>query len=435
MAERLGVIGGGESGVAAALLAQKKSWEVFVSDYGTITPNYKNELAEAGIEFEEGQHDLVRLKQMDLIVKSPGVSGKVKVVQELRDQNIPIISEIDFASRYFDGVIIAVTGSNGKTTTTSLIYEIFAKANKNCCVAGNIGTAFARAIKDKKYDYAILEVSSFQLDDLQSFHPQLAVLTNISEDHLDRYDYDFDKYAAAKMNIVSFQNATDVLIYNSDDSKTVELLSENICQAQTIGVGKVDFSKYLTDDKLSKFEFSLLGVHNEYNISMAVCAARIFEIPDQIIHDALSEFQAIEHRMEMVAKIDGVQYVNDSKATNVDSVYYALDGIKAKIIWIVGGVDKGNDYSLLKELVKEKVKHIVILSKHPENILKAFGKMGIPIWQTDNTKSAVEYAKKQAASEDFVLLSPACASFDLYNNYEDRGNQFKHQVNKLNSAC
>ncbi len=435
MADRLGVIGGGESGVAAALLAKQNSWDVFLSDYGTIGTAYKNELLEAGIEFEEEQHDLVRLKQMDLIVKSPGVSGKVKVIQELRKQNIPIISEIDFASRYFEGTIVAVTGSNGKTTTTSLIYEIFAKAGKNCCVAGNIGTAFARAIKDKKYDYAILEVSSFQLDDLQSFHPHLAVLTNISEDHLDRYDYDFDKYAAAKMNITAFQNSTDTLIYNSGDAKTNELLAQGNIQSQIVGIGHADFDKYLMDASSKKYTYNLVGVHNEMNISMAVCAARKFGISDDVIHKSLAAFQAIEHRMELVAKVDGVQYVNDSKATNVDSVYYALDGIDAKIIWIVGGVDKGNDYSLLLDLVKAKVKRIVILSKHPENIFKAFGDTGIPIWETDDTKSAVEYAKNQAESEDYVLLSPACASFDLFDNYEDRGNQFKHQVKKLMSAC
>lgn len=435
MAKRLGVIGGGESGVAAALLAQKNSWDVFVSDFGMIADDYKNELTAAGIEFEEGQHDIVRLKQMDLIVKSPGVSSKVKVIQELQAQNISIISEIDFASKYFDGVIIAVTGSNGKTTTTSLIYEIFAKAGKNCCVAGNIGTAFARAIRDKKYDYAILEVSSFQLDDLLSFHPQLAVLTNLSEDHLDRYDYNFDKYALAKMNIVRFQDSSDTFVCNSDDVKTQELLSKLPIESKIISIGKNDVEAYLEDGGTARFDFNLVGVHNEFNISMAVCVARIYEISDQYIREALVEFQAIEHRMELVAKVDGVQYINDSKATNVDSVFYALDGIDAKIIWIVGGVDKGNDYSLLLDLVKAKVKQIIILSKHPENILKAFGELGIPIWQTENTKSAVEYAKKQAESEDFVLLSPACASFDLFNNYEDRGNQFKHQVKKLKSAC
>ena len=434
MIQQLGIIGAGESGVAAALLAQDKSWNVFVSDYGIIAPHYKKELEEVGIEFEEGMHDLDRLKQMDLIVKSPGVSSKVKIIQELIECKVSIVSEIDFASLYFDGVIIAITGSNGKTTTSSLIYEIFAKAGKDCCLAGNIGTAFARAVKNKKYDYAILEVSSFQLEDLQNFHPKVAVLTNITEDHLDRYEYDIDKYAQAKMNITFFQTSDDHLIYNLDDHITGEILSEGKFLPMMIGLGKNDFSQYLHDARGKKYQYNIVGTHNEYNISMAVCVARYFEISDNAIREALLHFQPIEHRMELVLEHMGIKYINDSKATNVDSVYYALEGINGKIIWIVGGVDKGNDYSVLLDLVLEKVKQIIILSKHPENIIAAFGATGIPIWQTEETKSAVEYANRHAESEDYVLLSPACASFDLYSNYEERGNQFKQQVKNLKSS-
>jgi len=387
MIKNLGIIGGAESGVGAALLAHKHNWNVLVSDFGKIKEQYRNELLENKIEFEEGGHSDERLMKMDMIVKSPGVPGTAPIIKALKENGIPVVSEIDFACRYFSGDIIAITGSNGKTTTTSLIHHIVKTAGLKAILAGNIGTSFARALLTADEKLAVIEVSSFQLDDVLMFKPKVAVITNISPDHLDRYAYNFSAYANAKFMISNFQ-------------------AEG-CQLK------------------------LLGNHNRFNAAMAVFAVRQVGVSEEDIFKGLESFGAIEHRLELVAEIDGVKFINDSKATNVDAVYYALDGMESPVLWIVGGVDKGNDYSAIRALVDEKVKEIIILSSHPEKVKDAFGDGNITISHFENTKDAVEYSKNNSENGDVVLLSPACASFDLFDNYEHRGKVFKEEVLKL----
>lgn len=431
MIKILGIIGGAESGVGAALLAKQNGWEVFVSDFGKIKENYRKELTDNEIDFEEGGHSEDRLLKADMIVKSPGVPERAPIIKKLREKELPIISEIDFASRYYTGDIIAITGSNGKTTTTSLIHHILSNAGLKAILAGNIGISFSRAIIDTEIDLAVIEVSSFQLDDLLTFQPRLAIITNITPDHLDRYDYSFDKYAEAKFRISKYQKAGDVLIYNASDNKSMELIETVSRDVKKLSVSHSDLDEILEKPNGEACTLNLLGTHNRFNAAMAVFAARALELSKEDIIEGLESFHAIEHRLEMVDVIDGVTYVNDSKATNVDSVYFALEGIYADVLWIVGGVDKGNDYTSVNDLVKEKVKEIIILSKHPEKIHDAFGSFDIPISQFENTKDAVEYAKNHSENGDFVLLSPACASFDLFDNYEHRGNIFKEEVIKL----
>ncbi len=431
MIKTIGIIGGAESGVGAALLAKENGWAVFVSDFGSIKKSFKSELIAAGIEFEEGGHSERRLLEMDMIVKSPGVPSNVPIVKRIREQEIPIISEIDFASRYFNGDIIAITGSNGKTTTTSLIHHIIEKAGLDAILAGNIGTSFSRALLQSNANIAVIEVSSFQLDDLLTFQPKVAIITNISPDHLDRYAYSFQNYAQAKFNITKFQKSGDVLIYSSDDQKSTEMISGINAEIKRLPLDRSDVSLVLKKPNGEQCKLKLLGEHNRINAAMAVLAVQSIKIEADDIFAGLETFEAIEHRLELVEQIDGVRFINDSKATNVDSVFYALEAIDAKILWIVGGVDKGNDYTSVNELVQEKVKQIIILSKFPEKIMAAFEHSGIPISVFTNTKNAVEYSKLNSENGDVVLLSPACASFDLFDNYEQRGNIFKEEVLKL----
>ncbi len=431
MEKCVGIIGGAESGVGAALLASKHNWTVLVSDFGAIKENYKTELIANGIAFEEGGHSENRLLKMDMIVKSPGVPGNVPIMKLLRKNGVPIVSEIDFASRYFGGEIIAITGSNGKTTTTSIVHHLLKTAGLNAILAGNIGTSFSRALLDAKEKIAVIEVSSFQLDDLLAFKPKVAVITNITPDHLDRYGYDFSAYANAKFKISQFQGAGDVLIYNGSDGKSVSLIGDVNDDVKLLSVSTSDLSEILEKEDGNQCSLKLLGNHNRFNAAMAIFAARQMGLGHNDIVEGLESFESIEHRLEVVAEIDGVKFINDSKATNVDSVLYALDGMTSPVLWIVGGVDKGNDYGVIKKLVEEKVKEIIILSSHPEKVYAAFDDMGITISQFENTKEAVEYAKNHSEKGDVVLLSPACASFDLFDNYEHRGFVFKEEVLKL----
>ncbi len=432
MIKKLGILGAQESGVGAALLAKKYDWRVFVSDFSQIKDQFRKELIEADIPFEEGAHTIEKLEDCDLVVKSPGIPESAGIIQKLRERKVPIISEIDFGSRYFKGKVIAITGSNGKTTTTSLIHHILKTADYNVMLAGNIGDSFCRKLCDQQSDFAVLEISSFQLDDISNFKADVAVLTNITPDHLDRYDYDFDKYALTKFRIANLHESKDHLIICKDDQKSTELLDRLLPKSMVHQIGAEDFINYLSDSDGLEYQLQLQGKHNKYNASMAVCAAKLVGVDEDNIRLGLASFVAIEHRLEPVATIGGVDYINDSKATNVDSVYFALEGIDSKLIWIVGGVDKGNDYSQLKDLVKQKVKAIIILSSHPENIQTAFGDLDIPILHTESIIYAVEKANEMSEHGDVVLLSPACASFDLFKNYEDRGHQFKDQVQKLN---
>ena len=431
MVKNLGIIGGAESGIGAALLARKHQWEVFVSDFGKIKEQYKNELLDNEIAYEEEGHDEARLLRVDMIVKSPGVPENAPIIKLLRKNGVPIISEIDFASRYFGGEIIAITGSNGKTTTTSLIHHILKTAGLKAVLAGNIGTSFSRALLTADEKIAVIEVSSFQLDDVLTFKPKVAVITNITPDHLDRYAYDFSAYANAKFRISQFQGEGDVLIYNSSDEKSLSLIQSVNEKIETLGISVSDIEEVLEKPDGSHCTLKLLGNHNRFNAAMATFAVRQLGVSQEDIYNGLESFAAIEHRLEMVADINGVKYINDSKATNVDSVFYALEGINSPVWWIVGGVDKGNDYTKVRSLVDEKVKEIVILSKHPEKVIAAFGDSNIPISHFENTKEAVEYANNNAVNGDVVLLSPACASFDLFDNYEHRGNVFKEEVLKL----
>jgi len=431
MIKNLGIIGGAESGVGAALLASKHNWNVLVSDFGKIKESFKSEMQENNIDFEEEGHSEDQLLKMDLIVKSPGVPGNAPIIKSLIENGIPITSEIDFAARYFNGDIIAITGSNGKTTTTSLIHHVLKTGGLDAILAGNIGTSFSRALLDTEEDIAVIEVSSFQLDDVLTFKPKVSIITNITPDHLDRYDYDFDAYANAKFMITKFQSEGDALIFNASEEMSASLIPNVDERVDLLPISQSDLDEILEKEDGQECELKLLGEHNRFNAAMAVFAARQFEISDEDIFEGLESFAAIEHRLELVAEVDGVKYINDSKATNVDSVYYALDGMKSKVLWLVGGVDKGNDYGTIRELVEEKVKEIIILSTYPEKVRDAFGDSEITISHFENTKDAIEYAKNHAENGDVVLLSPACASFDLFDNYEHRGNVFKEEVLKL----
>lgn len=439
------ILGAGESGTGAAVLAKKLGYEVFLSDEGSIREMYKSVLLERGIEFEEGHHDIFRITQADLIIKSPGIPEKAPVIQEIRSRNIELISEIEFASRHTWAKIIAITGSNGKTTTTSLIYKILSDAGLHVGLGGNIGKSFAWLVAENNYDYFVLEVSSFQLDDIRHFKPWISVLTNITEDHLDRYHYNLDEYAAAKMNIVRNQTASDYFIYCLEDEVSVRMVNANPPKAQMLGFSldhlsqstawlagnTIHVSLNQQEFTMSYNEMKLAGRHNAYNTMAAAIVGRIMEIRNSSIRESLTDFVNIEHRMEKVATIGGVDFINDSKATNVNSAWYALESINQPIIWIVGGVDKGNDYSMLVPLIEKKVKAIVTLGEDVRKIHEAFSRKVNVVVNSMSMPDAVGLSYKLAEKGDCVLLSPACASFDLFENYEDRGRQFKKFVREL----
>ena len=437
------VLGGGESGFGAAYLAKKKGLEVFLSDKGLIKDDYKKLLTDAGIEFEEGKHDDDRILAADWIIKSPGIPKKAEIISKINRKGIRLSSEIEFASEFTDAKIIAITGSNGKTTTTSLIYHILKNDDLKVGLGGNIGKSFAKQVADENFDYYVLEVSSFQLDDIQNFRPYISLLLNLSQDHLDQYNYNYEEYALAKFRITENQENDNFFIYNKDDEMSMNLLEKLEIKAKMIPFSlkeKLKEGGYLTEDKMTikldgEFsmkidELALVGNHNIANSLPASIAGKILKISNESIRNSLTTFQAVEHRLEQVAEINGVKFINDSKATNVNATYYALESMKQPTVWIVGGVDKGNDYTEIEALVKRKVKAIVCLGIDNQKILDFFKDKKELIYSTSSMEEAVKISKSLAKSGDTVLLSPCCASFDLFDNYEDRGIKFKKEVLK-----
>ena len=437
------VLGGGESGVGAAYLAKKKGLNVFLSDKSAIKSEYKNQLIDAGIEFEEGQHDEARILEADWVIKSPGIPKKTDIIFKINQRGIRLSSEIEFAAEFTQAKIIAITGSNGKTTTTSLIYHILKNDDRNVGLAGNIGTSFAKQVADDDFDFYVLEVSSFQLDDIQNFRPYISLLLNLSQDHLDQYNYNYEEYAMAKFRIAENQENDNFFIYNKDDEMSMNLLEQLAIRAKKIPFSlkeKLGEGGYLNNDKITvkvedEFsmkiaELSLVGNHNIANSLAASIASKILKISNESIRNSLMTFQAVEHRLEQVAQIHGVTFINDSKATNVNAAYFALESMNQPTVWIVGGVDKGNDYTEIENLVKRKVKAIVCLGLDNQKIIDFFKDKKDAIYSTSSMEEAVRISKSLAEEGNTVLLSPCCASFDLFDNYEDRGNQFKNQVLK-----
>lgn len=437
------VLGGGESGFGAAYLAKKKGLEVFLSDKGLIKEDYKKLLLDAGIEYEEGKHDEDRILAADWIIKSPGIPKKAEIISKINKKGIRLSSEIEFASEFTDAKIIAITGSNGKTTTTSLIYHILKNDDLKVGLGGNIGKSFAKQVADENFDYYVLEVSSFQLDDIQNFRPYISLLLNLSQDHLDQYNYNYEEYALAKFRIAENQENDNFFIYNKDDEMSMNLLEKLEIKAKMIPFSlkeKLKEGGYLTENKMvvklhDEFsmkidELALVGNHNVANSLAASIAGKILKISNESIRNSLTTFQAVEHRLEQVAEINGVRFINDSKATNVNATYYALESMKQPTVWIVGGTDKGNDYTEIEDLVKRKVKAIVCLGLDNQKIIDFFKEKKELIYSTSSMEDAVKTAKSLSKSGDTVLLSPCCASFDLFENYEDRGNKFKKEVLK-----
>lgn len=446
MKNRLVILGAGESGVGAALLAKQQGFDVFVSDSAFITPAHKEELSSHAIDFEEGIHSREKILSASIIVKSPGIPEKNEMVKEIRKNGIEIISEIELAYRYKgDSKIVAITGSNGKTTTTAMIYHICKTAELNCAMVGNIGYSFARQVAMEPKEIYVVEISSFQLDDIKTFRADIAVLTNITEDHLDRYEYNFENYIKSKFRITENQTGEDVFIYNDDDAVTKKYLNQFLNRAKPLRISmnkQLPEGAYITNAEMqikwkqeemamSVDDFALKGKHNQYNTMAAGLSAAVMGIRKEKIRDAVQTFQSLEHRMATVATIKGVEFINDSKATNTNSTWYALESMTKPVILILGGVDKGNDYSFIKDLVKEKVKAIVCMGIDNRKIHEAFGKDVALMVNTESAKDAVEAAFHFADKGDVVLLSPACASFDLFKNYEDRGMQFIEAVKSL----
>lgn len=443
--KRIVVIGAGESGAGAAVLAKQKGFDVFVTDKGPIKQKYKDVLSQHGINWEEQQHTESLVLNADEVIKSPGIPGKAPLIKKLREQGTPIISEIEFAARYTNAKMICITGSNGKTTTTTLVHHILEKAGLNVAMGGNVGTSFAMLVAEGNYDYYVLELSSFQLDDMYEFRADIAILTNITPDHLDRYDYKLGNYAAAKFRITQNQRPEDAFIYCLDDEVTMQELKHRTITAKQYPFSireKVEEGAYLNNNELiinihnnqlsmTIEELALQGKHNTYNSMAAGIAARLLEVRKETVRESLADVQNVEHRMEFVARINNIDFVNDSKATNVNSTWYALESITTPVVWIVGGVDKGNDYSALVELVQTKVKAIIILGKDNAKIIKAFNGKVDTMVEAATAQEAVNLSYRLATKGDTVLLSPACASFDLFENYEDRGRQFKAAVRSL----
>jgi UDP-N-acetylmuramoylalanine--D-glutamate ligase len=442
---RLVVLGAGESGTGAAYLAKQQGYDVFVSDFGLIAEQYKKQLSDWGIRFEEQQHTEAEILNATEVVKSPGIPDKAPIIKKLLEKGIAVISEIEFAARYTDAKLICITGSNGKTTTTSLTYHILKKAGLNVGLAGNIGKSFAYQVATERFDCYVLEISSFMLDNMYNFKADMAVLLNITPDHLDRYDYKLENYAASKFRVTQNQTAEDYFIYCADDPETMKGMAEREFKAQLLPFSiekKVEPGAYLEDQdmiintslahfKMSITELALQGKHNLYNSMASGILAKVLEIRNPTIRESMADFQNIEHRLEFVAKISGIAFINDSKATNVNSTWYALESMSTEAVLILGGIDKGNDYSMLKELVKQKVKSIVCLGKDNKRIHDAFEDDVDIIVNTSSASEAALIAYHLAKKGDTVLLSPACASFDLFKNYEDRGNQFKQAVKEL----
>ncbi|WP_291064633.1 MULTISPECIES: UDP-N-acetylmuramoyl-L-alanine--D-glutamate ligase [unclassified Empedobacter] len=443
--KRFVVLGGGESGVGTAILAKKENFDVFLSDMGQIKDKYKQLLEEHGIAYEEGQHTEELILNADEVMKSPGIPKKSALIQKLEAKGISIISEIEFASRYTDAKIIAITGSNGKTTTTSLMFHILKQAGLNVGLGGNIGKSFAKSVAEDNFDYYVLEVSSFQLDDIKiDFKPYVAILLNITPDHLDQYNYQFDLYAKAKFRITENQDENDYFIYNLDDPKTMEMIDQIDIRAHRKPFTMMDATNeayannelFRVNDSNGDFtmlvnDLGLIGKHNVSNSLAAAVAAKIIDINNEELKKSLSDFKSVEHRLEPVLTIGGIDFINDSKATNVNATYFALESMTKPVVWIVGGTDKGNDYNEVLPFVKKKVKAIVCLGVDNAKIVDFFSPYIDTIVETNTMKDCVEQSYKLATKGETVLLSPACASFDLFKGYEDRGDQFKENVRKL----
>jgi len=443
--QRLVILGGGESGVGTAILGKKKGYDVFVSDFGLIKDNYKEVLKINGIAWEEDTHTEDLILNADVVMKSPGIPEKSPIVKKLVEKGIPVISEIEFAAPFTKAITIGITGSNGKTTTTMLTYHLLKSAGLNVGLGGNIGKSFAWQVADDDYDCYVLELSSFQLDGSVNYRPEIAIITNISPDHLDRYDYKYENYIASKFRITMNQTEKDYLIYDADDEAISEWLQQNKTNAQLIPFSLTQTFKkgaFIKNDTMEvninqeEFEMktsdiSLEGKHNMKNAMAATSVAQLMKIRKDTIRESLSNFQGVEHRLEKVLKIQNVQYINDSKATNVNATFFALDSMTVPTVWIVGGVDKGNDYAELMSLVREKVKAIICLGVDNKKIIDAFGNVVDIMVEVESMGDAVRTAQHLAEKGDAVLLSPACASFDLFQNYEDRGNQFKSAVRNL----
>lgn len=443
--KRLVVLGAGESGVGTALLAKQKGFDVFVSDKGKIAARYKKVLIENTIDFEEEKHTESKIFNADVVMKSPGIPDAVPMIKALREKGVSVISEIEFATKYTEATIVGITGSNGKTTTTMLTHYVLQKAGLNVGVGGNIGDSFAQQVAEKNYDEYVLELSSFQLDGIEEFNPHIAIITNITPDHLDRYEYDFEKYIASKFRITKNQTKNDFLIYDADDEVIQNWINNNQIKATLVPFSlekELDYGVFLrqdtiimklnTEEKLMKVsEITLQGKHNRKNIMAASMAARLLKVRKETIAESLADFEGVEHRLENVQKVHEVQYINDSKATNVNAAFYALECMDAPTVWIVGGVDKGNDYTDLLPLVREKVKAIVCLGLDNQKIIDTFANVVEVLVETAGAEEAVKVANKIAQKGNTVLLSPACASFDLFTSYEDRGNKFKAAVRSL----
>ncbi len=443
--KKLVVLGAGESGVGTAVLAQKHGFDVFVSDKGAIKPEYRAALEKYKIRFEEGNHDEAEIMSASEIVKSPGIPEKVDILKKIRAAGIPVVSEIEFAGRYSKAKMIGITGTNGKTTTTMLVYHIMQKAGLKVGLAGNIGKSFAWQVAEQDFDYYVLELSSFQLDDMYKFKCDIAILTNITPDHLDRYNYELKNYVMAKFKIVQNQTSGDAFIYCADDAITTEYLPSVEMKSKKYPFSikkKIEEGAYLEDQQLiintnnNQFtmlihELALQGKHNLYNSMAAGITSRLVDIRKEVIRESMIDFRNVEHRLEFVSTVHGIEFVNDSKATNINSTWFALESFNKPVILILGGVDKGNDYEMLEELVKEKVKAIVCLGKDNKKIIKAFAGMVEEIVEAGSADEAVKESYRLGKKGDVVLLSPACASFDLFENYEDRGRQFKKAVKSL----
>lgn len=443
--KRLVILGGGESGVGSAVLAKKQGYDVFLSDRGEIKDKYKKILARHIIKYEEKKHSEKLILNATEVIKSPGIPDKAPLMKKINKKKIPVVSEIEFAGRYTKAKKICITGSNGKTTTTLLTYHILKKAGLNVGLGGNVGKSFAMQVAEADYDSYVLELSSFQLDDMHEFKADVAVLLNITPDHLDRYEYKMKNYVNSKFRVIQNQTGLDAFIYCADDEVIAQEIKKRKIKAKQYPfsitkkikegacLNKNELIINLNKNPLSMTiqELALQGKHNIFNSMAAGIVARIMEVKKEVIRESFSDFENVEHRLEFVARVHGIEFINDSKATNVNSTWYALESMSNPVIWIVGGNDKGNDYSILRDLVKEKVKAIVCLGVDNKKIKKAFSDIVETIIETGSAKDAAFQAYKMGKKGDTVLLSPACASFDLFENYEDRGNQFKQAVKSL----
>lgn len=457
--KRLVVLGGGESGYGSAVLGKHKEWEVFLSDYGTIAPKYREQLIAQEIEFEEGGHTLEKIYSADLVVKSPGIAETVPLIVELRQRGVPIVSEIEFAGRYNTAKTICITGANGKTTTAELTYHILRGSGVSVGLGGNIGMSFALQVATENHKWMVVELSSFQLDGMYDFRADIALLTNITPDHLDRYDYSMLKYAESKMRVIQNLRQEDYFVYCRDDKQTMQMvqmpkyntpahrltfgLSGKECTGELGAVGSNEDGGNAWIDEgrinvvvegrrysIESDQMLIKGQHNQYNAMSAIMVAMILGVSDEAITAGLTSFRGVEHRLEYVANIGGVDYINDSKATNTDAAWYALEAMSRPVVWIVGGTDKGNDYGELKKLVAERVKAVVFMGTDNQKLIDNFGGVAPATYNTDSMESALTTAREVASEGDVVLLSPACASFDLFKNYMDRGEQFKEWVKR-----